>query len=232
MAATQLFHDPTMVAGYAQDAPRKVPGLADLHRMAILLLAECARPNAHVLVLGAGGGLELKAFADAQPHWHLHGVDPSAAMLDIARQVLAPLPDRIDLQQGYIEDAPQTAFDGATCLLTLHFLEPAERLRVLQQLRLRLKPGAPLVVAHHSQPPGADPHRWMTFSAAFAIPTIDFPAAAASAETMVARLPLLSMAEEEALLREAGFADVALFYAGFSFRGWVAYAAGDAAVTM
>lgn len=231
MAATQLFHDPAMVAGYAQDAPRKVPGLADLHRMAMLLLAERAGPDASILVLGAGGGLELKAFADTQPGWQLLGVDPSAAMLDIARNVLAPLPDRISLLQGYIEDAPQTAFDGATCLLTLHFLEPEERLRVLREIRLRLKPGAPLIVAHHSHAPGMDLHRWMKLSAAFANPTIDFPAATASAENMVARLPLLSMAEEEALLGDAGFADVALFYAGFSFRGWVAYAAADRLLT-
>ncbi len=41
---------------------------------------------------------------------------------------------------------------------------------------------------------------------------------------MAARLPLLSVAEEEALLCEAGFSDVELFYVAFSFRGWVATA--------
>ena len=38
------------------------------------------------------------------------------------------------------------------------------------------------------------------------------------------RLPALSPEDDEALLREAGFEDVALFYAGFTFRGWIAYA--------
>lgn len=33
--------------------------------MAAILLAERAPENAQVLVLGAGGGLELKAFAEA-----------------------------------------------------------------------------------------------------------------------------------------------------------------------
>jgi len=41
---------------------------------------------------------------------------------------------------------------------------------------------------------------------------------------MVERLPLLTPRQEEELLREAGFAEVALFYAAFSFRGWVAIA--------
>jgi tRNA (cmo5U34)-methyltransferase len=38
---------------------------------------------------------------------------------------------------------------------------------------------------------------------------------------MTERLYLLTPAAEEAMLKEAGFQDVALFYAAFSFRGWV-----------
>ena len=52
---------------------------------------------------------------------------------------------------------------------------------------------------------------------------------AANAESAIVaigeRLPVLSPEQDEALLRDAGFADVALFYAGFTFRGWVAYKA-------
>jgi tRNA (cmo5U34)-methyltransferase len=35
---------------------------------------------------------------------------------------------------------------------------------------------------------------------------------------------VLSPQDEEALMRDAGFVDVSLFYAGLTFRGWVAYA--------
>jgi len=38
------------------------------------------------------------------------------------------------------------------------------------------------------------------------------------------RLPILSPEQDEELLRAAGFGGVSLFYAGFAFRGWVAYA--------
>ena len=45
---------------------------------------------------------------------------------------------------------------------------------------------------------------------------------------MAARAPDVSIVipiyNEEGILREAGFHDVQLFYAGFAFRGWVAYA--------
>ncbi|WP_411884868.1 hypothetical protein [Polaromonas sp. YR568] len=38
------------------------------------------------------------------------------------------------------------------------------------------------------------------------------------------RLPLLGPEEEEALLKEAGFTHVGVFYTGLAFRGWVARA--------
>ena len=60
------FSDPKAVAVYAEGPPRMVPGFADMQRMCLLLLAEKAPDDARVLVLGAGGGLELKVFADAQ----------------------------------------------------------------------------------------------------------------------------------------------------------------------
>lgn len=37
------------------------------------------------------------------------------------------------------------------------------------------------------------------------------------------RLPALSPEQDLALLQEAGFDEVELFYAGFTFKGWVAY---------
>lgn len=38
------------------------------------------------------------------------------------------------------------------------------------------------------------------------------------------RLHILTPEEDKALLREAGFSGVSLFYAGFTFRGWVGWA--------
>jgi tRNA (cmo5U34)-methyltransferase len=217
------FSNPTMVATYADDTPRKVPGLADLHRMAMLLLSERAQQRARILVVGAGGGMELKAMAEAQQEWSFIGVDPSAAMLDLARGNTKPFNGRIELIEGTIDVAPPDLFDGAVCLLTLHFLDKNERLLTLKQIHRRLKAGARLVVAHHSASSG-DAERWLARSVAFADQTgVDWEKAKSTAVGL-ARLPLLSVAEEEELLREAGFLDVELFYAAFSFRGWVATA--------
>jgi len=48
--------------------------------------------------------------------------------------------------------------------------------------------------------------------------------AAATREKVEKELAILTPSQDEAILREAGFSDVGLFYAGFTFRGWIAYA--------
>lgn len=218
------FLDSAAIANYTTDTPRKVPGLADLHRMATLLLDEEAPRAAHVLVVGAGGGLELGSLAAARPEWRFTGVDPSPAMLDLAREAVAPFADRVQLVNGIVDHAPVGPFDGATCFLVLHFLERTDRLRTLREIRGRLRPGARLVVAHHA-PPGGHAERWMARSVAFgAGVSADSARTAAAGRLMTERLPLLTPYEEEELLRASGFAEVELFYAALSFRGWVATA--------
>lgn len=217
-----FFSDPEAVARYAEGPAQQVPGFHALQRMTGILLAESVAADGHALVLGAGGGLEIKAFTEAESGWSFCGVDPSAEMLALAESTLGPLMSRVELHHGYIEDAPEGPFDGATCLLTLHFLPEEERRRTVAEVYERLRPGAPFVVAHHSFPQApAEKKKWLERYAAFA----DVPAARvqSTVDTMSERLPVLSPELDEAILREAGFIDVALFYAAFTFRGWVGY---------
>lgn len=220
------FSDPQAVAGYAEGPPRLVPGFADLQRMVMLLLSERAPDEARVLVLGAGGGLEIKAFAEARPGWSFDGVDPSGEMIDLARMTLGSHGARTRLHHGLIDCAPEGPYDGATCILTLHFVKREERLRTLREVRRRLKPGAPFAVAHFSFPQGqADRDLWLARYAAFAITSGVEPPQAENARSMIAaRLPILAPEDDEQQLRDAGFGGVSLFYVGFAFRGWVAYA--------
>lgn len=221
------FSDPESVARYAEGPVRMVPGFHGLQRMAAILLAERVQDDAHVLVLGAGGGLELKAFAEAQAGWHFCGIDPSAEMLALAKRTLGSLDSRVDLHEGFIDTAPAGPFDAATCLLTLHFLSQDERRHTLAEVYRRLKPGAPFVVAHHSFPQEAgEKAKWLSRYAAFAeasgMPAVNTKTAIAAISE---RLPALSPEQDEALLREAGFVGVEMFYAAFTFRGWVGYRA-------
>lgn len=219
------FADPAAVANYAENPPRYVPGFADLHRMTGILLAEHVPEDAHILVLGAGGGLELRALATAYPGWRFTGVDPARAMLDLAARTLGPDAGRAELVEGYIDDAPPGPFDGAVCLLTLHFLAAEERTRTAAAIRARLKPGAPFVAAHGSHPQDATREQWLDRYAAFAIASGVGPEQALGARQGVSTaVNMLSPEADEAVLCAAGFRDVTPFYMAFTWRGWVGYA--------
>jgi tRNA (cmo5U34)-methyltransferase len=89
-----------------------------------------------------------------------------------------------------------------------------------------LAPDAPFVAAHSSFPqePG---HReaWLRRYAAFGISKGADPAQAEQAQKAVGdNLDLLSPEADAALMREAGFRDVELFYAAFTWRGWIGLA--------
>jgi tRNA (cmo5U34)-methyltransferase len=222
---SSAFSGPS-VSAYAEGPSRQVPGFLGLHRMTTMLLAERTPPNGRVLVLGAGGGLELRAFAESHPGWSFDGVDPSVDMLRLAEQTVGPYAARIRLHQGYIESAPEGPFDAATSLLTFHFIPRDQRLKTLRQVRRRLQRGAPFVVAHISFAQ-TEPERsvWIARHVAFGAPDGTDPAQLESSRQAIAtRLSILAPEEEEAMLHEAGFSNVTLFYAGFSFRGWVSYA--------
>lgn len=212
-------------SGYVERTSKVVPGLRDMHRMAGQLLAERVPEAGRVLVLGAGGGLELRAFAEMQPSWRFDGVDPARGMLDTARETLGPFNSQVDFHEGLIDSAPLGPFDGATCFLTLHFLPEAERIMTVAEIHRRLKPGAPLVIAHHSFPTSdAEKEKWLTRFATYSNAAgTGVMMAQESIAAMKDRLPVLSPADDEAVLHKAGFIDVELFYAALSFRGWVAY---------
>jgi tRNA (cmo5U34)-methyltransferase len=80
------------------------------------------------------------------------------------------------------------------------------------------------VVAHHSVPQDpAGKLRWLQRYAAFAEASgVAHADAQRAIDAIAERLPLL--APEQEVAAAGGFDGVELFYAGFSFKGWVAYA--------
>ena len=71
--------------------------------------------------------------------------------------------------RGDIDAAPHGPFDGATSLLTFHFIPRDQRFETLRAIRQRLKAGAPFVVMHISIP-SSEPDRslWLSRHRAFA----------------------------------------------------------------
>ena len=219
------YSNPKAISNYAENATRRVPGLHDLHRMADLLLAERTPADGRLLIVGAGGGMEIQHFAQSHPTWQFDGIDPSAEMLALAKTALAPYADRVQLHQGYVEAAPTGPFDAATCFLTLHFLPAAERLRTLREILTRLKPGGVFVAMHFSMSANRSERQLcLSRCAAFAtLSGLDAELATTSTTLIGKQLPILSPEQDEALMRQAGFTGISNFYAALGFRGWVAY---------
>lgn len=214
------------VDAYSEGPPRQVPGYSSLHRMVALLLAERTPDDGRVLVLGAGGGQEIKALADVHPGWLFDGVDPSADMLRLAGQVIDRHGDRVHLHEGYITNAPEGPFDAATCILTFHFITREERLETLKQARRRLKAGAPFILVHLSFPQ-TEPERsiWIARHVAYGLLNgTDLAYAESARQAISSRLTILSPEDEVSMMHQAEFTGVDLFYAGLSIKGWVAYA--------
>ncbi len=212
--------------GYIEGATRQVPGLESLHRMTSMLLGEKAPDKGRILVVGAGGGLELKALAKANNGWIFDGVDPSPDMLALARETTTDYAARINLHEGDISAAPDEPFDGAACLLVFHHLRLEERIKTLNGVRQRLRPGAPFVLAHVSFPQN-EPERstWIDRHISYgAMEGTDPAKLQGGRAAMRERLSILHPEKEEALLRDSGFDGITNFYTAFSFRGWVAYA--------
>lgn len=221
------FADPDFAARYVNGPKRFVPGHQDMLRMSTQLLAEETPDEANMLIVGAGGGIELRHFAQARPGWHFTGVDPSSQMLAIARRTLGELSDRCDLVEGTINAAPSGPFDGASCLLTLHMIpDDGAKLATLQAIRSRLRPGAPFVVVDHCLDK-SDPHferklgRYALFASDSGAPPEDVARACDGIRQFV---PMISREREAQLLAEAGFGDSEIFYAGLLWTGWSARA--------
>ncbi|MBL1419936.1 MAG: class I SAM-dependent methyltransferase [Alphaproteobacteria bacterium] len=190
------------------------------------LLAERTPTDARILVLGAGGGQEILALANAHSGWSFDGVDPSSKMLELARETVEPHASRVNLHEGYISDVPQGPFDAATSILIFHFIPLEQRLETLTQIRQRLNKGAPFILVHLSFPQ-TEPERslWIARHVTFGQSPNADPAKAETARQAIAdQLTIISPEDEEKMLQQAGFSNASLFYAGMSIKGWIAYA--------
>ena len=82
------------------------------------------------------------------------------------------------------------------------------------------------MAAHSSFPQGhGERGQWLSRYAAYAIASGADPDKANGARAAVEKsLSLLSPEADAQILREAGFNGVELFYAAFTWRGWIGYA--------
>ena len=214
--------------GYDDAIRAAIPGYELLHESVAAFLPGVINDHATVLVVGAGTGEEIVRMSQANPGWRYVAEDPSAEMLDVAREKLAAAgaADRVEFVTGPIEDVPQgERFDGATMILVQHFLpDDGAKLAILREVAARLRPGAPLFLANMHGDLDAEPdtrryQAWKRRQMARGMPAED-------AEGMFSGLPtvvhFVSEGRTRQLLEEAGFMDIQNVFRAFVIGGWVA----------
>lgn len=146
-----MDYDKDVTAGVYRDMQRAVPGIEAMYLL-LRAIMEAELPNGgRLLLVGAGGGRELEALAPCTVGYSFTAVDPSPAMLSLARQYAeaAECAGRTRLVLGETRAVPaDDLHDGATALLVMHFLpDDGSKLDFLRDIRARLLPGAPYLHA-------------------------------------------------------------------------------------
>ena len=141
---------------YDRVVARLIPGYASLARLGVALLAtspQASVPGASVLVVGCGTGAELLEARRQRPDWRLTGLDPSAAMLSLARRRLGES-SAIDWRLGTMETLDcDSVFDGALAVLVLQSLpDDGSKLAFLTGLARSLRPGGQVVLVDLMKP--------------------------------------------------------------------------------
>jgi tRNA (cmo5U34)-methyltransferase len=220
--------------GYEQIVTRLIPGYASLARLGVALLAASPLASAHgasVLVAGCGSGAELLEARAQRPDWQLTALDPSAAMLDLARGRLAGQTG-IDWQLASVESLEARArFDGALAVLVLQALpDDGSKLAFLTALARSLRPGGQVVLVDLTQPERS-PIQQQLLEARLGFQRASGLAATATAEDPAGRVALVAelttglhpigLSRLTALVEAAGFGDPAPVYQALDVEGFL-----------
>lgn len=188
--------------------------------------------NAKILVVGAGTGMEITEFAPLNPGWSFYGVDPSEDMLALARKKILEknLASEIELRKGYVDDLEDgEVFDGATCVLVMHFLkDDGSKLALLDSICKRLKRGAPFILVDGFGDPGSADFEeikmaWKHYPIISGVPSEMVENA--FNEVIMKMIQFVPESRILELLEMAGFTRVVKYYSGFLYGGWMGYKA-------
>ena len=210
-------------AGYERLQSQVIPGYGSLARLSVALLAAspaAAGQGAEVLVAGCGTGSELLEAVAQRPDWSLTALDPSAEMLEEARQRLGDHAG-IHWKQSTAEalvDEPGMAgrFAGALSVLVLQSLpDDGSKLAFLTALARCLQPGAQLVLVDLMQTSlpsleGQLDQAWRGFQRASGLDA-----------TSQEGLHPIGLARLTSLVNAAGFGDPARVFQALGFEGFL-----------
>ena len=217
--------DGEMSVRYDAFVPKLIPDYVRLHELLVAQLGLALDEGARILVVGAGTCTEVLTLADFDPTWTFVAVEPSAAMVEVARERMAEagLSDRVTFHVGTLDTLEdQGPFDAATAILIMQFIPVEEKAAMFQDIAKRLKADAPLVMAHPIGDPETDEHvlamqSWRDHMDA----TLKDRAADVYA-TVSETLHFMSDEAQADALKSVGFDQVVRFHTKLIIGAWIA----------
>ncbi len=210
---------------YDRDVGKIIPGYGALHDTALHLLNFLLPPQARVLVVGAGTGNEAINYASHNPGWRITGLDIAEEMVKIAKHKVAKLwlQHRIKLVHGAVGDLFQESFDAATSLLVMHFIEIKDKNDFLNEIWLRLKPGARFILADITGDKNSDEFKTLLYAfESFQLEGRDKEEVRKRIKYIKEALPIITHEETIQLLENTGFRKIRLFSKSLLINGYIA----------
>ncbi len=143
--------DEQVVKVFPDMIARSVPGYASILSMIEQLAARFVRPGTTVWDLGCSLGAATRLIRrQAHPDCTIHAVDNSAAMIERLRAILVESNEMgcpVELHQKDLREVEIRSATFVVLNLTLQFLAPEERTRVIENVWRGLLPGGALLLS-------------------------------------------------------------------------------------
>jgi len=207
---------------------RSVPYYIEMQRMIGELAADHYQENSNVYDLGCSTGTTMMVMNETIPdNIRFVGVDDSAAMLDKCRAKLeqAGFTRPFDLEVADLNGEVEIKDASIVVLcLTLQFVRPLYRERLVKKIHSALKPGGALIIVEKIL---AEDSTW---NRDFIKYYYDMKRRNHYTEMEIAQkrealenvLIPYKLSENITLLREAGFANYEIFFKWYNFSGFIA----------
>lgn len=217
--------DREMSEHYDSFVQRLIPDYGRIHELVVAQLGLALEENARMLVVGAGTCTEVLALADFDPTWRFTAVEPSAPMVEVARERIeaAGLNERVDYHVGTLDTLDdQGPFDAATTILMMQFVPAEQKAEIFADIGKRLKSQAPLVMAHMIGDPESDEHALAMQAWRDHIEITLKDKAADVFANVSETLHFISDEMQTSALKDVGFGEVVRFHTKMMFGAWIA----------
>ncbi|HXY94814.1 MAG TPA: methyltransferase domain-containing protein, partial [Acidimicrobiia bacterium] len=206
---------------------RSIPQLDVMRELVFRVGSAFVRPGSAVVDLGCSRGGSLARFVDGCPDATFVGVDRSAPMLAACRDRFGEevAQGRVRLEALDLDEAYPAAHPSLTlAVLTLQFVQPEVRPRVVRDAYEHARPGGAIVVVEKVRGGSAESDALLTalyeaMKRANGYSDADIERKRLSLDGV---LVPLTPAENVELLEQSGWHDAECFWRSLNFAAWVA----------